>query len=285
MGFSNLKLVNLKHKNYDNLLDFIYYSTLMKWDTFINKKQIILFFFTDDIKKRCTIRLCEESSVKQTGQNSWLIKIKERDNKERMLSSLIHEVTHISQKYNGLYKYEFSKQWKQYKEIKENNKRLNYTHYYNEVGHQNMITEKEAKLMQVYFYLKNHNYDKAVHLILFEKEYFDFLYYKEFIKKGYIFGIKDSDIFKRFNTEIAKEVNRKLKLYIEHYKENKNPNLVGYYFEFLKEILPISSMFNISFLHHNKWLYNILNSDKEYLKQSHMWNWDYMIEVSQELNH
>lgn len=100
-----------------------------------------------------------------------------------MIATLEHEVTHISQKINGMLNY-FDKQ--------------KYTSNYKKAGgHAQRLYEKEATLVELFSLLKNSGTVRAANFFIRFPLYFinTHMDYKTFLKKAADYGLTNSDIF------------------------------------------------------------------------------------------
>jgi hypothetical protein len=139
------------------------------------------------------------SFTKMTGNGNHLIVIdisymdlNNKDDQDMLLGTLAHEVTHISQSYNGFKEYDFGSDFKQYNVSKGRLKKFGvtkYSQYYSKVSHSTRKTEKEAVLIKLFQLLKLKNMRMATQHTLGNSEYFSLYSYKQILTKAVVFGI------------------------------------------------------------------------------------------------
>jgi hypothetical protein len=166
-------------------------------------------FKTDNEKISIYVVLGEnlESEVKHTDKNKYRIQIDSDQPVSRVYATLAHEVTHISQKYNGFKAYEFEKI---YKDVKERG--VKYRHFYDEM-HAEFGTEKEANLVGLLTLLKRNNIEDAVDLAMERHEYFT-LPNQTYLKKAISMGV-NRDALNKFKNMVDAKFNDSLSYYKE----------------------------------------------------------------------
>jgi hypothetical protein len=124
----------------------------------------------------------EENRMTPAGVNKFKIYLDSREGKEELSSVLAHEVTHISQAYNGFFDYEFEEAYSAATQQK-----VEYRDYYNK-KHDALGTEIEAGLVELLTYLKKGDIDRAVALAMSRGDTYHFTN-REYLKKAIRFGV------------------------------------------------------------------------------------------------
>lgn len=117
--------------------------------------------------------------------------------KESLKNTYVHEITHISQKFNKFLVYSNEHEIKRYERDVINKKRkskISINKYYNSRHHQN-LAEHEANLSTLLQLLKESKIDSATKFILNHSDYFHFEH-KAFIQKAYAYGVSKDNILK-----------------------------------------------------------------------------------------
>lgn len=237
-GISNLKLSNSKvNLGFGNIYDLISYNVNNNWDLFLDKEDII-FQCESIYKEKITIIIRSNENYNRTSRksNCILIELCIDDNKENILGTLAHEVTHASQFLNGFLDYEFNIEYNNFKI--QNIVDMDYQTYYEKYTHKYLKTEHEAVLTSLFYYLEIDNMDKALELLFEgeEMEYFK-LDFKLFIKKACLFGITRSQLFK------LQELIRNHILYIKNTYQRYD--LIEEYYKYLDDRKDVLKMLNI----------------------------------------
>jgi hypothetical protein len=133
--------------------------------------------------------------VKKTRWNRWYINIdtaykSKIKSKDKIISNLVHELTHIKQHYNGFsdfveYKFE--------NEYFKNKNKISYNTYYTN-NHADYPTEKEAVLIEFFEYLKRDKINAYNYLIAIP-QYLNYYSYKKIVRKAVNYGVDITDIY------------------------------------------------------------------------------------------
>lgn len=281
MGFSNLELnpSSKTNKGFSTLLDLSLYIIEDKWENLLTDKVIMYYFNHNKTRMKITVKLADSSYVKATGNTTWVIGILQDRDKREMIASFIHELTHISQRFNKFTIYEQRRfKEKHYEKIKA----IGYSRAYDYL-HDKLSTEYEAKLMSLLWYLKNNHFELAVKHMKDDAEYFVFNY-KQFIRKAYAFGVKDKEILhklKRYFITLLEE--KHILVQDGHLNKGNNKCLGDYFCYILEHYQSIAGLFNIDLSKYYKWLNERIEDHYDALTtKDFSYNWVYIHEVTTE---
>jgi hypothetical protein len=156
---------------------------------------VVRFVVSDDSEIDVDIALDPRFTTEMWREGrDYKIRLDSRGGKQKLVSDLAHEVTHISQYYNGFMDYEFEKEYRDSTE-----KGIQYKDHYNE-RHDELATEKEARLVEVFTFLSQENVRDAVSVALHYDTMFTFSN-RDYLKKAMRFGVSRA-VLARFHAEI-----------------------------------------------------------------------------------